>query len=95
MKLCDQCVTPVKKGVSLCKTCTTYKPVEVDWEKKAEELKTLVSLHQGKGKYDVMVPLTGGKDSSFVLYYMTKVLRVRVLAFTWNNKLFSKTAKKI
>lgn len=33
------------------------------------------------------MPLTGGKDSSYVLYYMTKVIGARVLAFTFDNRL--------
>ncbi|HEX3048884.1 MAG TPA: hypothetical protein VHY08_29325, partial [Bacillota bacterium] len=36
--------------------------------------------------YDVMVPLTGGKDSVFALYCMTRMVPgLRVLAFTWDH----------
>ncbi|NVO11323.1 MAG: hypothetical protein HXX16_15280 [Bacteroidales bacterium] len=43
---------------------------------------------KGKGeKYDFIVPFTGGKDSSYVLYYMAKKLNARVLALTWDNGL--------
>jgi len=42
---------------------------------------------QGRGKrYDFLVPLMGGRDSTYVLYYLTKGLGAsRVLAFTWDQ----------
>ena len=88
MNLCQKCVLKVKPGETLCPECQSYKPTHIDWGKKEEELKQLVEKFRGKGKkYDAMVTLTGGKDSSFVLYYLTKVLKLRVLAFTWDNLL--------
>lgn len=36
-----------------------------------------------ESKYDVAVFYSGGKDSSFLLYYLAKVLNLRVLALTW------------
>ncbi|HQH27883.1 MAG TPA: hypothetical protein PLP17_10850 [Oligoflexia bacterium] len=36
-------------------------------------------------KYDCLVPISGGKDSSYVLYYLAKVLGLRVLAFFFDN----------
>lgn len=36
-----------------------------------------------KYSYDIAVFYTGGKDSSFLLYYLSKVLHLKVLALTW------------
>lgn len=36
-----------------------------------------------KSRFDVALMYTGGKDSSFLLYYLAKVLKLRVLACTW------------
>lgn len=37
-----------------------------------------------KSRFDVMVLFTGGKDSSFILWYLAKKMNLRVLAATWN-----------
>lgn len=44
------------------------------------------------GKYDVLVPISGGKDSSYILYLATKIYNLKVLAFTYDNGLFSELA---
>lgn len=93
MKECRQCVTLIKHDEEICRECREFDPEPVDWQAKAQELKKLADSFKGKGdKYDFIVLLTGGKDSSFTLYYMTKVLNARVIAFTWDNKLIQKGA---
>lgn len=37
-----------------------------------------------KGRFDAMVLYTGGKDSSFLLWYLAKKLGLKVLAATWD-----------
>ncbi|KPA17983.1 hypothetical protein MHK_001798 [Candidatus Magnetomorum sp. HK-1] len=95
MALCEKCVTKVEEGQRICKACETYKPVKTNSQKKDSELKAIIQNfgHIGN-KYDCIVPLTGGKDSSYVLYYMTKVVGARVLAFTYDNGLFRDGAQE-
>ena len=45
-----------------------------------------------KSKYDVAVFYTGGKDSTFLLYYLSMVKKLRVLALTWHIPFMSDTA---
>ncbi|MCD8040282.1 MAG: hypothetical protein LUF82_02065 [Clostridia bacterium] len=45
-----------------------------------------------KGKYDVALFYTGGKDSSYLLYYLAVVKKLRVLAMTWQMPFMSKNA---
>ena len=47
-----------------------------------------------KGGIDVALFYTGGKDSTFLLYYLTKKLGLRVLALTWVTEYMSDSAKK-
>lgn len=47
-----------------------------------------------KSRFDVAVFYTGGKDSTYLLYYLSKVLRLRVLALTWEIPYMSDCAKK-
>ena len=47
-----------------------------------------------KSRFDVAVFYTGGKDSTYLLYYLSKVLNLRVLALTWEIPYMSECAKK-
>ncbi len=47
-----------------------------------------------KSRFDIAVFYTGGKDSTYLLYYLSKVLNLRVLALTWEIPYMSDCAKK-
>ena len=47
-----------------------------------------------KSRFDVAVFYTGGKDSTYLLYYLSKVLNLRVLALTWEIPYISDCAAK-
>ena len=84
---CSSCILPEsypgiifdKNGI--CHLCNSYRKTYV---KGAEELHRLVTSQKGK-KYDCLVTLSGGRDSSYTLYYATKVLGLRVLAINYDN----------
>lgn len=46
-----------------------------------------------KSRFDVAVFYTGGKDSTYLLYYLAKVCKLRVLALTWEIPFMSVCAK--
>jgi hypothetical protein len=52
-----------------------------------DKLLSVVNEFRGKnvGPYDCLVAYSGGRDSSFALYYAVKVLNLRVLAYTVDN----------
>ena len=68
----------------------------------AEETKKLKSIlpvmnrfpKSKKSRFDVAVFYTGGKDSTYLLYYLSRVLKLRVLALTWEIPYMSELAKK-
>ena len=47
-----------------------------------------------RSRFDVAVFYTGGKDSTYVLYYLSKVLGLRVLALTWEIPYMSDCARR-
>lgn len=47
-----------------------------------------------KGRFDVALFYTGGKDSHFLLHHFSKVLKLRVLALTWETPFMSNCAKE-
>ena len=66
---------------------------------KTKNLKSLVPImstfpKSKKSRFDVAVFYTGGKDSTYLLYYLSKVLQLRVLALTWEIPFMSECAKK-
>lgn len=47
-----------------------------------------------KSRFDIALFYTGCKDSSFLLYYLSKGLNLRVLALTWEIPFMSSSAKQ-
>ena len=47
-----------------------------------------------RSRFDIAVFYTGGKDSTYLLYYLSKILNLRVLALTWEIPYMSECAKK-
>lgn len=99
MRKCIKCGLPEtyqrikfdKMGV--CNYCNFYEEIrdEVqDWdglEKKfAEKVKQIKKKAKKNGaRYDVMIGVSGGKDSTYVLYQLVHKYKLRVLAFTYEN----------
>jgi len=86
MKLCQKCISPETfPGITfdqegVCNYCRSWEMIKVLGE---EKLKEKLQFFQNKGeKYDVLVPISGGRDSSFVIYNIVKKYNTRVLALT-------------
>ena len=65
---------------------------------KTGSLKSIVPIMNSfprskKSRFDVALFYTGGKDSTYLLYYLSKVLKLRVLALTWEIPYMSECAK--
>lgn len=102
MHYCTRCILPEtypnikfdEKGE--CNVCTHFddKYKNIDYKEKQNELKKIIEKAKKRGReYDCMVPLSGGRDSSMVLYLATKVFKMKVLAFNYDNGFFSDQAK--
>ena len=55
-----------------CNACQwTEAKKNLDWAPREQQLQHLLSEHRGKGKsFDVLVPVSGGKDGSYVAYQL-------------------------
>jgi len=86
MKGCTRCILPETfpgiefDGNGVCSYCLNYEPVTVQGEEELE--KVLASYRNKGGKYDCIVPISGGRDSAFVLHQMVRKYETRVLALT-------------
>jgi len=75
----------------LCPMCQTAEEVK--------NLKSVVPLideipRSKKSRFDIALFYTGGKDSTYMLYYLSKVKGLRVLALTWEIPYMSESAVK-
>ncbi|MFC2130133.1 NifU family protein [Bacteroidota bacterium] len=67
-----------------------------DYEAKEKELIEILDFYKEKhknDKYDCIVPLSGGKDSTYVLYLTVKKYGMRPLTVTFNNGLQTQLAR--
>ena len=78
-------------GEGLCPMCQTAEDVK--------GLKSVVPVleeipRSKKSRFDIAVFYTGGKDSTYLLYFLSKVKGLRVLAMTWEIPYISESAAK-
>lgn len=101
--VCKKCVLgsdipgiAINKETGLCHFCETYVPLSS--QEKDEYLTKIEELFEkcrGKGKYDVIYALSGGKDSSYTLYKLKKDYPfLKVLAVQFDNGFISEGAIK-
>lgn len=95
---CTRCVFPDSlPGITfndegVCNFCQNYKGHNSLGEDKLRELIT-AGKKRGRSKYDCIVPLSGGRDSSYVLYLAKEVFGLKTLAVNFNNGFQTDTAK--
>lgn len=103
-KVCTRCIltnsfprlTFDSRGV--CSICREYEEWMKAWKSQLPKQKRILLNICEKAKsrnreFDALIPYSGGKDSSFVLYIAKKVLGLKCLAYTLNNGYLSKHAK--
>jgi N-acetyl sugar amidotransferase len=93
LRRCTRCITPEthetitfdEEGVcNICRGQET-KQQKIDWEARKADLIELVEEHRGKYEYDCIVPFSGGKDSTWTVYYLVKELKVRPLVVRFDH----------
>lgn len=70
----------------VCSACqfAEYKRTKIDWSERERELKDLCDRHRrNDGRYDVIVPCSGGKDGGFVAHQLKYVYGMNPLTVTW------------
>lgn len=75
----------------VCNFCKNHEPFK-PWGE-SELLKVLNRGRKGEPKYHALVPLSGGKDSTYVLYLAVKKFNLRILTYTFDNGFMSELAK--
>lgn len=93
LKRCSRCITPethetiVFDENGVCNICLQqdFKQEVIDWSAKKEELDNLIEKYRGKYDYDCIVPFSGGKDSTWTLYYLVKEYGIKPLVVRFDH----------
>lgn len=96
LRSCKRCVMPEtvetltfdEKGE--CSICQSHdaKVDAIDWDARKKELDELVAEYKGKYEYDCIVPFSGGKDSTYTLWYLVKEYGLRPLVIRFDHGFF-------
>ena len=93
MKYCKKCLYPNTKPQlqfderGICSACNNYKlKDEVDWGKKKVDLLHILDKYKSKdgSKYDCIIPVSGGKDSTFQTYTIKETFGLNPLAVNFH-----------
>jgi len=68
----------------MCST-STFKQENVDWDNRKLMLDQAIEKYRGKYDYDCIVPFSGGKDSTYTLYYLLKEYNIKPLVVRFNH----------
>lgn len=102
--ICTRCILPDKfpgitfDGDGVCSVCHEHEQRWQTWDDtlagKRKVLDRLCEDAKKRGKqFDALVPLSGGKDSTYVLYLAVKELGLKCLAYSMDNGYLTQHAK--
>ncbi len=91
VKFCKRCVISNQRprivfdDEGVCSACryAERKRNDIDWDARGEELKALLDRHRRPHSYDVIVPCSGGKDSSTIAHKLKHEYGMRPLCIKW------------
>lgn len=102
MKTCTRCVMPetaeslIFDAAGSCSVCrqVDYKHSQIDWEARGKEFDRILDMHRGKYDYDCIVPFSGGKDSTYTLWYLVKVKKLNPLVVRFDHGFLRPTVQE-
>jgi N-acetyl sugar amidotransferase len=92
LRRCTRCQLPETyetiefDEAGICNICRSAEEKQsIDWGERKQLLDQLIAKYRGKSEYDCIVPFSGGKDSTFQLYYLVKEYNVKPLVVRFNH----------
>lgn len=93
LRRCIRCTLPEthetiqfdEEGV--CNICRQheFKKTKIDWNDRKKQLDELIYQYRNKSTYDCILPYSGGKDSTFTLWYVIKKLNLKPLVVSFDH----------
>jgi N-acetyl sugar amidotransferase len=93
MKRCSRCLLPeTHETISfdlrgICSVCQNreFRDEQINWSARRTELDALITKVKGTADYDCIIPFSGGKDSTFTLYFVVKELALKPLVVSFDH----------
>jgi predicted glutamine amidotransferase len=98
LRRCTKCILPEtmplisfdKKGV--CNFCHNYQKINPKGHETLEEI--LAPYRSKSGEPDCIVSFSGGRDSSYTLHYVTNVLKMKPITYTYDWGMVTDLARR-
>ena len=104
LQYCIRCCMPeTAEGIlfderGVCNSCnSSEEKMHIDWDKRERDLKKKLDKYKKKFKdraWDCIVPISGGKDSFWQAYVLTKIYGMRPLAVTFSHNWYTDVGKQ-
>jgi glutamine---fructose-6-phosphate transaminase (isomerizing) len=98
LRRCVRCVQPETvpfvglDADGVCVDCRHHQPIVA---KGVDELVRVLEPHRTRdGRPEVLVPLSGGRDSCYMLHYLTRELGVKAIAYTYDWGMVTDLARR-
>ncbi|BAY60652.1 hypothetical protein NIES22_07110 [Calothrix brevissima NIES-22] len=93
IRYCTKCVYPSLSASPLtfdengvCSGCRVHEQKnKINWEQRWQWLKELVDEYRSDSNYDIIIPVSGGKDSYFQTHIAVKELGLKALLVTYHG----------
>lgn len=96
LQYCSRCLYPSNHplfitfdGEGVCSGCRTHEEKDrLDWSERFLKLKSLLDEYRDRGgnNYDCIIPVSGARDSFFVVHTLKNVLGMNPLLVTYNKQ---------
>ena len=101
MTYCTRCCMPASnEGIQfdemgICQACQSQEQkIHIDWTAKERQLCATLEQYKSLGNdYDCIIPISGGKDSTFQLHVLTQIYGMKALAVTFSHNWFTETGR--
>lgn len=103
MHYCKTCLLPDTKPSlnfdenGICDACKyTEEKEKLDWNQRKQELQNILKKYQSNDgtKYDCIIPVSGGKDSHYQTYVITKEFGLNPLLVSFHPRDLTETGRK-
>ena len=93
MRFCTRCVYPSRAATPLtfdekgvCSGCrVSDQKKSINWNERFEMLRKMTDEYRSKDNYDMLIPVSGGKDSYYQAHVATRQLGLKILLVTYHG----------
>lgn len=98
MRSCKKCLLPETyetieyNNEQVCNICVSIETKKkINWNDRVIQLNKIINKFKGHSDYDCIIPFSGGKDSTFQLYYAVEKLNLKPLVIRFNHGFYRPT----